>query len=400
MRCTCTTIICPIPIYRVFEYGMTITEHDLTAALTATVVEAYANATPVQIQGSGSKAFYGRATAGQPLELASHCGILDYEPAELVLTARAGTPLKYIEQILTQAGQMLPFDPPQFGNLDSSGGSQGRTLGGVKGGTLGGAVAAGLSGPARPWQGAVRDAVLGVTLINGEGKVLRFGGKVMKNVAGYDVSRLMAGALGSLGVLLDISIRVLPLPRVQQTQIIPMSAAQALAHLAEWNRSPMPINGASIHDGALHVRLAGAQSAVHKAALRIGGDTLEQTAATDYWQALRDHQHPFFQNQTGDLWRVTLPLTAALDALPQAPQLIDWGGQQRWLWLDNPADAAIIRPQAAAAQGHATHFRRRVGNPDAPFSPLPAPLLALQQRVKASLDPKGLFNPGRLYPEL
>jgi len=363
-------------------------EQDLTPTLTATVAEAFANATPLLIRGRGSKAFYGRAAQGQTLDMAGHSGILEYEPAELVITARAGTPLKHIEHILAQAGQMLPFEPPHFGDPQSTGG------------TIGGAVAAGLSGPARPWQGAVRDAVLGVTLINGEGKVLRFGGKVMKNVAGYDVSRLMAGALGTLGVLLDVSLRVLPLPRAQQTQIIPMSATQALAHLAEWNRSPLPINGASYHEGLLHIRLAGAHSAVHKAMLRIGGDTLDHTAATHYWQALRDHHLPFFRAQTGDLWRVALPLTAPVDALPPAPQLIDWGGQQRWLWLDHPNDAAKIRSQAQAAQGHATLFHAAAGNPEAPFSPLPAPLLALQQRVKASLDPKGLFNRGHLYPEL
>jgi glycolate oxidase FAD binding subunit len=367
---------------------MTSLEQDLTPALTATVVEAFAHATPLIIQGSGSKSFYGRATHGQPLDLAGHSGILEYEPAELVITARAGTPLKHIERILAQAGQMLPFEPPHFGDPNHPGG------------TIGGAVAAGLSGPARPWQGAVRDAVLGVTVLSGEGKVLHFGGKVMKNVAGYDVSRLMAGALGTLGVLLEVSIRVLPIARVQQTQIIPMSASHALAHLAEWNRSPLPINGASFHDDALHIRLAGAQSAVHKAALRIGGDTQEPTAATHYWQALRDHHLPFFQAKTGDLWRVALPLTASIAALPEAHQLIDWGGQQRWLWLDNLSDAAKIRPQAQAAGGHATLFCAATGNSMAPFSPLPAPLLALQQRVKASLDPKGLFNRGRLYPEL
>ncbi|OZA78948.1 MAG: glycolate oxidase subunit GlcE [Halothiobacillus sp. 39-53-45] len=361
---------------------------DLTPDLTATVAEAFAKATPLMIKGSGSKAFYGRATHGQVIDLSGHSGILEYEPAELVLTARAGTPLKHIEHILAQAGQMLPFEPPQFGDCQSIGG------------TIGGAVASGLSGPARPWQGAVRDSVLGVTLLSGEGKVLHFGGKVMKNVAGYDVSRLMAGALGTLGILLEVSIRVLPLPRVQQTQLIPMTATQALAHLAEWNRSPLPINGASFHEGALHVRLAGAHSAVHKAALRIGGEPLEPNAATRYWQALRDHHLPFFQAKTGDLWRVALPLTAPVDALPPACQLIDWGGQQRWLWLDHPSDAAKIGTQAKAARGHATLFCAATGNPEAPFSPLPAPLLALQQRVKAALDPKELFNRGRLYPEL
>lgn len=370
------------------------TDQDISRLLAERVHSAYRQGTPLTIVGSGSKAFLG----GQPsvdrssgnidvLDLAQHCGILDYEPAELVLTARAGTPLAEIERVLSASGQMMPFDPPQFGGK----------------GTLGGAVATGLSGPARPWQGAVRDAVLGVTLINGQGEILKFGGQVMKNVAGYDVSRLMAGAFGTLGVLLEISIRVMPLPRVQQTQVVATSTEQALRWLAEWNQTALPITAASFHDGQLHVRLAGAQSGVHKAALRVGGDTLDEAAASTYWQALRDHQLPIFQVGETDLWRAAVPLSTPVSALPDAPQYIDWGGQQRWFRLPSGQDADIRR-QATAAGGHATLFRpsaQSTGNAQtSPFTPLPAPLHALHQRIKTALDPKGLFNAGRLFAEL
>jgi len=375
-----------------------VTDQDISPLLAERVQSACHQGTALTIVGSGSKAFLGGQQSADSasgttdhgadvLDLVPHCGILDYEPAELVLTARAGTPLAEIKQILSASGQMLPFDPPQFGGK----------------GTLGGAIASGLSGPARPWQGAVRDAVLGVTLINGQGEILKFGGQVMKNVAGYDVSRLMAGAFGTLGVLLEISIRVMPLPRVHQTQVVATTTEQALRWFAEWNQTALPITAASFHDGQLHVRLAGAQSAVHKAALRIGGDTLAEATASTYWQALRDHQLEFFQPGEPDLWRTVVPLTAPVEALPDAPQLFDWGGQQRWFRLPSGREADI-RPQTTAAGGHATLFRPSAQATGArqvsPFTPLPAPLHALHQRIKIALDPKGIFNAGRLFTEL
>lgn len=370
------------------------TDQDISLALAEQVQQAYHHAQPVSITGSGSKAFLGQAAHPEStrLDLTPHCGILDYEPAELVLTARAGTPLVEIERVLAAQGQMLPFEPPQFEGQNH------------QTGTLGGAVASGLSGPARPWQGSVRDAVLGVRLINGKGQILKFGGQVMKNVAGYDASRLMVGAFGTLGVLLDLSVRVVPMPRAQQTQIISTHAEQALAWFAEWNQTALPITAASFADGHLRVRLAGAQSAVHKAALRIGGDTLPEADATSYWQDLRDHRLDFFQPDAGsgdtDLWRTAVPLTTPVGALPDAPQFIDWGGQQRWLQLQ-PGQATALREQVTQLAGHATLFR-----PAAPdqanaerFQPLPPPLLALHQRIKKAMDPKGIFNAGRLFQE-
>lgn len=369
-------------------------DQDISAELAERVQRAYNQDQSVSIAGSGSKSFLGREPNPESirLDLTPHSGILDYEPAELVLTARAGTPLAAIERVLAAQGQMLPFEPPQF---QGKGGGTG---------TLGGAVAAGLSGPARPWQGAVRDAVLGVRLINGQGQILKFGGQVMKNVAGYDVSRLMAGAFGTLGVLLDISVRVVPVPRAQQTQIVAASAEEALARFAEWNQTALPITAATFADGQLRVRLGGAESAVHKAVLRIGGDPLTETDANGYWQNLRDHQLDFFQPDATpvetDLWRAAVPLTTPIDALPSARQLIDWGGQQRWLHL-SPDQATAFRAMVARQAGHATLFRPAKSEPTNTerFQPLPPTLLALHQRIKKAMDPKGIFNAGRLFPE-
>ncbi len=369
-------------------------DQDISAELAERVRQAYNQDQPVSITGSGSKSFLGREPGPESirLDITPHSGILDYEPAELVLTARAGTPLAEIERVLATQGQMLPFDPPQFqGQVDGTG-------------TLGGAVAAGLSGPARPWQGAVRDAVLGVRLINGQGQILKFGGQVMKNVAGYDVSRLMVGAFGTLGVLLDISVRVVPMPRAQQTQIVAVSAEEALARFAEWNQSALTITAATFADGQLRVRLGGAESAVHKAVLRIGGDTLTEMEATRYWQDLRDHRLNFFQPDVApvdnDLWRAAVPLTTPIDALPGARQLIDWGGQQRWLHLTSD-QATEFRTLVARQSGHATLFRPgKFKSADTErFQPLPQPLLALHQRIKKAMDPKGILNAGRLFPE-
>lgn len=345
---------------------------DCSQALLERVRAAIADGTPLSIRGGESKRFLGRAVDGQPLDTRAHRGIVHYDPTELVLTARAGTPLAEVEAVLAGQGQMLPSEPPHFGEAA----------------TLGGMVAAGLSGPRRPWAGAVRDFVLGCRLIDGQGRHLRFGGEVMKNVAGYDVSRLMAGSFGGLGVLTEVSMKVLPIPQETRSLRLELGVAEALERLAAWAGRPMPIS-AACHDGeALMLRLEGGRGSVEASARQIGGDALDG----GFWPALREQRLPFFDGER-PLWRLSLPPATPWLDLPGAV-LLDWGGAQRW--LRSEAEAAPIRELAGAAGGHAEQWR---GTGNSPFHPLPAPLMALHRRLKAQLDPQGLFNPGRLYPE-
>ena len=349
-------------------------EHDLTETLQARVLEAIALRRPLRILGSGSKDFYGRCTKGQALDIGDHSGVLTYEPSELVITARAGTPLNQIETLLTQHGQMLPFEPPHFG----------------PNATLGGCVATGLSGPRRPWAGAVRDAVLGVKLLNGKGEVLRFGGQVMKNVAGYDLSRLMAGSLGTLGILLEISIKVLPRPAQEITLRQELDAETAQQKLIAWSRLPLPISASLHHAGQLHVRLSGTIEGIQAACDQIGGDRLD---GNGIWDDIREQRLDFFTDEP--LWRLALPATARIALTGDC--LSEWGGALRWLHTGQPA--AGIRAVAATAGGHATLFRGHDGGGEV-FQPLPPALLKLHQRMKQALDPHGIFNPGRLYATL
>jgi glycolate oxidase FAD binding subunit len=341
------------------------------------VQSAAAGHTPLAIQGGNSKAFYGRTTAGTRLSVKDHCGIIDYTPTELVISARAGTPLTELESVLAQEGQLLPFEPPRFGETA----------------TLGGSVACGLSGPRRPWTGAVRDFVLGVNCINGKGEVLRLGGQVMKNVAGYDLSRTLTGSLGTLAVLLDVHLKVLPRPLLETTLVQSCSAAAAIENCSQWAGKPLPLSAACYLDDKLYIRLSGMTEGVQAAAAGIGGEPLDN--AGHFWEQLREQQLPFF---SGDLpvWRLSVPAATQPLALDGAT-LIDWGGAQRWLRSDLPADT--IRNTTAAAGGHATLFRGGDRN-SAVFQPLQPALLALHRRLKNSLDPAGIFNPGRMYPEL
>lgn len=334
------------------------------------------------ITGGGSKAFYGRPVQGAPLDATAYRGIVAYEPTELVLTARGGTPLSEVEAALAERGQMLAFEPPRF-----AGGT-----------TIGGAVAAGLSGPRRMAAGAVRDFVLGVRLLDGHGELLSFGGQVMKNVAGYDVSRLMAGSLGCLGVLAEVSLKVVPRPRAERSLRFELPQNQALERLHRWAGLPLPISASAWHDGALRVRLSGAEPAVEAARHKIGGEL--DPAGAAWWDGLRDQTHAFFAPAEGDvaLFRLALPDTGPALTLP-GPQLIEWGGALRWCRA-NPADLPRIRALASASGGHATLFRGVGGaNPDDAFTPLPAALLRIQRELKRVFDPAGVFNRGRLYPE-
>jgi len=344
------------------------------------IASARARREPLQLRGGGTKEFYGGLPRGTLLDLRPLSGISSYEPTELVITALAGTPLATIEDELASRGQYLAFEPPRY----------------APGGTLGGMVAAGLSGPSRARLGCVRDYVLGATILNGRGELLSFGGQVMKNVAGYDVSRLMAGALGVLGVLCEVSLKVVPMPPVVRTLVFSHDEAAALGALAALNRQPLPVHAGAWFDGNLHLRLAGSEPAVASACERLGGYALDAAAAASWWDALRDQTHPFFTAPGHDLWRVSVPPTAPPITLP-GTQFIDWGGGLRW-WR-TPAAAAMVRERAAAIGGHATCFRTRDAARDA-FTPLADPLRRLHRELKLAFDPDGVLNPGRLYPEL
>lgn len=350
---------------------------DHSEALIDVVRGAFARRAPLAIRGGNTKSFYGRLTEGEPLDVSPHRGVVNYEPTELVITARAGTTLIEIETLLAEHGQMLPFEPPSFGWRA----------------TAGGCVAAGLAGPRRPFAGAVRDNLLGVQIINGKGERLKFGGEVMKNVAGYDLSRLMAGALGTLGVLLQCSFKVLPKPLRVVTLAHGIDAASAIRTMNEWARRPLPVS-ATWHDGEhLYVRLAGGEYTVKAAVEAVGGDTVDEGASL--WHGVRDQTERFF---SGDLplWRMSVPSAAPVLDVPGACAL-EWSGALRWIKTD--ANAAQVRRAATAAGGHATLFRGGDRQGDV-FQPLPEPLMTAHRNLKQALDPADIFNPGKLYPEL
>jgi glycolate oxidase FAD binding subunit len=355
---------------------------DIIEQLSNTVREAGREQRPLHIQGSGSKSFYGHAVQGTTLDVTPYRGIVSYEPTELVLTARAGTPLAEIEAALANQRQMLPFEPPHFG----------------AGATLGGCIAAGLSGPRRAYAGAVRDYVLGVRIIDGKGDDLRFGGQVMKNVAGYDVSRLMAGSLGTLGVLLEVSLKILPLPAEELTLRFDMAEREALETMNRWAAQPLSLSATCYCEGVLTVRLSGAVAAIKSVRQKLGGEVVQD--AERFWLSVREQQHEYFKSAK-DLWRLSLPSAAVTINVPfsnvSTRQLIEWGGALRW--LASEASSATIREAAAALGGHATLFRSNQSN-DEPFHPLTPPLLVVHQRLKKTFDPHGIFNPGRMYQDL
>ena len=329
----------------------------------------------LRIRGGGTKDFYGRPATGEILDTRTYCGIVDYEPTELVITGRAGTPLEDIESAMQGHGQMLAFEPPRFGS----------------GSTLGGTIASGLSGPRRAYAGAARDFVLGVRMLDGKGTDLSFGGRVMKNVAGYDVSRLMTGALGTLGVLTEISLKVLPRPPAELTLRQERSQGEAIGLMNTWAGKPYPIT-ASAHAGSeLYVRLSGAEPAVRAARLKLGGEEIVDGAA--YWDALRDHRLPFFAARP--LWRLSVKSTTPpLGA--GGEQVVEWGGALRWISGSTRPDE--VRAAAAQAGGHATLFRGDGASGDV-FQPLTLPLQKLHRRLKDTFDPQGILNRGRMYAD-
>ena len=385
---------------------MNVSEPSLSR-ITDRIRAATADSTPLRIRGSGSKDFYGASLQGELLDTTALTGITSYEPTELVVTARAGTPLAELEAALAEQGQCLAFEPPRFGD-------QG-------GGTVGGMVAAGLSGPARASVGGLRDYVLGAEIINGRGELLTFGGQVMKNVAGYDVSRLMVGAMGTLGVITQVSLKVLSTAPLEATLMCAGLAQQvALDLLNRWGGQPLPLNAscwvfdhtASPAQDYLFIRLRGAVAAVEAACPRLVADMaalggqavrMDNAQALPDWQACRDQTMPFFSAPSSELglWRLSMPQTAPALDLPYA-QFIEWHGGQRWCWAPLEAQERL-RKEASDAGGTATLFVAPSACPAeslAKFAPLNASLERIHQRLKAEFDPAGIFNRGRLYANL
>ncbi|MBX9636903.1 glycolate oxidase subunit GlcE [Nitrosomonas sp.] len=348
----------------------------------ATIRAAAEQETPLQIRGGGTKDFYGNSVVAQNntlLDATAYSGIIDYEPTELVITARAGTRLADLEAALDQKGQMLAFEPPYFGAAA----------------TLGGCIAAGLSGPRRASAGSVRDFVLGVRMLNGKGDDLNFGGQVMKNVAGYDVSRLMVGAMGTLGMLLEVSLKVLPKPVTEITLHMQMDGTVAIERMNQWAGKPLPISATCYRNGELLLRLSGAESAVRAAQLKLGGEELRESEI--FWRSIREQTHGFFQSASS-LWRLSInPTTPPLN-LP-AEQLIEWNGGLRWLLGDEKLNAVTIHKAAKDAGGHATLFRSNEPGVSV-LHPLDPGMMKIHCALKEKFDPSGILNPGRLYPEM
>ncbi|SFU27931.1 glycolate oxidase subunit GlcE [Pseudoduganella namucuonensis] len=346
----------------------------------AQIVAATEAKSPLRLRGGGSKDWYGDERAGAVLDTRAYSGVVDYEPTELVITARCGTPLADIEALLARHGQMLAFEPPRHGEAS----------------TIGGVVAAGLSGPRRASAGAVRDFVLGAKLVNGKGELLNFGGQVMKNVAGYDVSRLLAGSMGTLGLIAEVSLKVLPLPVREATLRFAMDEIEALRRLNQWAGRPLPLSASCWLGGVLYLRLSGAEAAVTAAVAGLGaeagGVAVGEEDAAVFWSRLRDQANVWFEG--GALWRLSVPPAASAIIL-RGEQLIEWGGAQRWLKADtaDTASAADIRRAVAAAGGHATLYRgdKRAGV----FHPMAPAVARINQRLKQAFDPAGIFNPTR-----
>ena len=412
--------------------------HAILAELREQMANAYHHGQPLYLQGGNTCRFYGHPVAGMPLtptgspvaagqalaadggtqpdggaaqatviDCRRYSGIVQYEPTELVVTVRCGTPLEELEAVLAERGQCLPFDPPRF--------APGRTIGGV--------VPTGLSGPRRTSAGAVRDFILGTVLVSADGRVMRFGGEVMKNVAGYDFSRLLTGSMGILGLISEVSLKVLPVPRADQTLMLPMSQAEAITACNRWGGKPLPLGATCWHDGMLYVRLCGARRAVDSARQELGGELMQDEAAAAFWASLRDHRHAFFAAQGAaegeaerhaPLWRLSVPAATGPIELP-GTQLVEWGGALRWYRPSAEAIAALsgtapaapqtaaqaLRERIAALGGTATLFRADEAHADVlRFHPLAPVNLQVHQRLKQAFDPRGLINHGRMYPGL
>jgi glycolate oxidase FAD binding subunit len=362
---------------------------DALTYLAARVREASETKERLRIRGGETKSFLAGVPDAATLDMRVHAGIVDYAPSELFVTARAGTLLVELERVLAERGQCLPFDPPRFADER-----------GLLAGTVGGMVAAGLAGPGRAAVGGVRDYVLGVLLLNGNGELMHFGGQVMKNVAGYDVSRLLAGSWGALGAVCEVSLKVLPVPPATLTLRFDMNQADALEQLHAWAGQPLPLNASVWWRDTLAVRLRGANAAVASAARRMGGETIPGALADAFWEGLRDQRDEFFleaqqavELRQRALWRLSVPATTPV--LPAFDDtLIEWGGAQRWVLAagdDDKVPACALRAGGSALRVLGGLPGKGALNP----TPLPAALGAIHARLRESFDPRGVFVPGR-----
>lgn len=348
---------------------------DLTQVLQSQVQAAIDNQQALRIEGGNSKAFYGNTVNGETLSLQEHCGVIDYDPAELVITARSGTPLSEIENVLAENNQMLAFEPPHFGSNA----------------TLGGTIACGLSGNRRPYTGAARDFMLGCKIINGNAEVLSFGGRVMKNVAGYDVSRLVTGSMGTLGVLLEVSLKVLPKPAKEITLVQQLSTSDALLRMNQLAGQAIPLSAATYYDGHLYLRLSGAEQAVEQALTVVSGELHDDGHL--FWDSINEHRHRFFKAEAS-LWRISVSPDAPLLDI-EDDILFDWGGAQRWVYTG--CDANTLRELVTQQGGHATCFRNPVNDVEF-FHPVTGKLKELHLNLKSAFDPRGIFNYQAMYP--
>jgi glycolate oxidase FAD binding subunit len=350
---------------------------------------AAAQRSQIAIQGGGTKKFYGSTRVGdQVIKTTELQGIRSYEPSELVITVMCGTPLAEVEAALHEKGQWLPFEPPCFSS-DTDASAQT---------TLGGMVAAGLSGPGRATWGSVSDYVLGAQMLNGHGQLLGFGGQVIKNVAGYDISRLLVGSLGSLGVIIEMSLKVMPVPVDTLTLQFDLAAMAAVEQINRWAGQPLPLSASAWIQGRLWVRLSGARAAVKAAAQALGGQAVDEDQALRFWQSLRHQTHPFFQTPEQPqhaLWRLSVPATSPPLSFTATPDtVIEWGGAQRWVYAD--ARDQSLREWAARHGGHATLWRLPVDSADGllqlpRFTPRSAALARIQGHVQEAFDPCGIF---------
>ncbi len=347
----------------------------------ARIKQAAARKKCLEIRGGGTKSNMGEVVQGDAFDTRAYAGVVAYEPNELVITARCGTPLSDVENLMRDAGQMLAFEAP-FARF---------------GATIGGVVASGLSGPRRPYAGAVRDFVLGVKIIDGKGDALTFGGQVMKNVAGFDVSRLQCGAWGTLGLITEVSFKCLPLPKAQTTLRLEMSAAQFLEKCGAWASQPLPISGAAWLDGVARVRLSGAAAAVKSAVAKLGGMQADESA---WWADLGDQRLPFFSHASDNpSWRFSVKATSPLDidGAQHAPQLLDWSGAQRFVRA--PAQQSDRLRAWAQAQGGHAQWLGHGAHSVTKFHPMQPAVLAIHKKLKSTFDPFGIFNIGRLFAE-